>query len=65
MAASDKFTINVKGRGGHGAAPQFSVDAIVEAATVVTSLQTIISRNKVFLQLHVFLAAYLFYLRIL
>eukprot|EP01040_Poterioochromonas_malhamensis_P011295 gene11295-12304_t len=46
MAASDKFTINVKGRGGHGAAPQFSVDAIVEAATVVTSLQTIISRNK-------------------
>ncbi len=49
MAASDKFTINVKGRGGHGAAPQFSVDAIVEAATVVTSLQTIISRNKVFL----------------
>ncbi len=50
LAAADIFTINVKGRGGHGAAPQFSVDAIVEAATVVTSLQTIISRNKVFLR---------------
>lgn len=47
MAASDRFVINVKGKGGHGAAPQYSVDAIVEAATVVTSLQTVISRNKV------------------
>ena len=47
MAASDRFTINVKGKGGHGAAPQGTVDAIVEAATLVTSLQTIVSRNKV------------------
>ena len=47
MAASDKFTINVKGKGGHGAAPQGTVDAIVEAAQVVTSLQTIVSRNMV------------------
>lgn len=47
MAASDRFVINVKGKGGHGAAPQYTVDAIVEAATVVTSLQTVISRNKV------------------
>ena len=47
MAASDKFCITVKGKGGHGAAPQGTVDAIVEAATVVTSLQTVISRNKV------------------
>ena len=46
MAASDRFVINVKGKGGHGAAPQFAVDAIVDAATVVTSLQTIVSRNK-------------------
>jgi metal-dependent amidase/aminoacylase/carboxypeptidase family protein len=47
MAASDKFTINVKGKGGHGAAPQGTVDAIVEAAAVVTALQTVVSRNKV------------------
>ncbi|KAJ1432476.1 peptidase, M20D family [Ochromonadaceae sp. CCMP2298] len=46
MAASDKFVITVKGKGGHGAAPQGTVDAIVEAAAVVTSLQTIVSRNK-------------------
>ena len=47
MAASDKFEIEVKGHGGHGAAPQGTVDAIVEAAALVTSLQTVISRNKV------------------
>jgi len=46
MAASDKFEINVYGKGGHGAAPQQTVDAIVEAAAVVTTLQTIISRSK-------------------
>lgn len=51
MAASDKFCITVKGKGGHGAAPQGTVDAIVEAATVVTSLQTVISRNKVYILL--------------
>jgi len=45
MAASDKFYIHVKGKGGHGAAPQGTVDAIVEAAHVVTSLQSIVSRN--------------------
>ena len=46
MAASDKFEIVVKGKGGHGAAPQGTVDAIVEAAALVGSLQTIVSRNK-------------------
>lgn len=46
MAASDKFCIEVKGKGGHGAAPQGTVDAIVEAATLISSLHTIVSRNK-------------------
>jgi amidohydrolase len=46
MAAGDRFDINVRGKGGHGAMPAGTVDAIVEAAAVVTSLQTIISRNK-------------------
>eukprot|EP00047_Mylnosiga_fluctuans_P019761 m.85794 g.85794 ORF g.85794 m.85794 type:complete len:398 (+) comp8254_c0_seq1:87-1280(+) len=45
MAASDRFDIDVYGKGGHGAAPQGTVDAIVEAASVVTSLHTIVSRN--------------------
>lgn len=46
MAASDKFTINVRGKGGHGANPQGTVDAIVEASALVTALQTVVSRNK-------------------
>lgn len=47
MAASDRFTINVRGKGGHGANPQGTVDAIVEAGALVSALQTVVSRNKV------------------
>jgi amidohydrolase len=43
-AASDSFTITVKGRSAHGARPQEGVDAIVIAAEIVTALQTIVSR---------------------
>jgi len=45
MAAADMFDIIVKGRGGHGAAPQGTVDAVVVASQLVTVLQTIVSRN--------------------
>ncbi|MFL6215733.1 MAG: M20 family metallopeptidase [Blastocatellia bacterium] len=45
MAAVDEFTLIIHGRGGHGAMPQQTVDAIVAAAQVVTALQTIVSRN--------------------
>ena len=45
MAASDKWEIDVKGSGGHGAAPHKTVDAIVEAAHLVTTLQTVVSRS--------------------
>ncbi len=45
MAASDRFEIKVGGVGGHGAVPQGTVDAIVEAAAVVQQLHTIVSRN--------------------
>jgi amidohydrolase len=45
MAAVDEFALTVQGRGGHGAMPQQTVDAIVVAAQVVTALQTIVSRN--------------------
>jgi len=45
MAAADIFDITIKGIGGHGAAPQGTVDAIVVAANHIVSLQTIISRN--------------------
>lgn len=46
MAASDRFCIEVRGKGGHGAAPHQTVDAIVAAASLVSNLQTVISRNK-------------------
>lgn len=44
MAAADEFTLAIHGRGGHGAAPHETVDAITVAAQVVTSLQQIASR---------------------
>jgi len=45
MASSDRFYINVEGKGGHGAIPDGTCDAIVAACHLVTSIQTIISRN--------------------
>ena len=45
MAAADKFYITIKGIGGHGAAPQGTVDTIVVGSQLVTALQTIVSRN--------------------
>lgn len=45
MAATDQMDIVVAGRGGHGAKPQETVDAIVLAAQVVNGLQTLVSRN--------------------
>lgn len=45
MAAADMFDIIIKGKGGHGATPQGTVDAIVVASNLITMLQTIVSRN--------------------
>ena len=45
MAAVDEFELKIQGRGGHGAMPHQTVDAIVVGAQVVTALQTIVSRN--------------------
>ena len=45
MAAADIFDITVKGKGGHGATPQGTIDAVVVASHLVTTLQTIVSRN--------------------
>lgn len=45
MASPDKFSITIKGVGGHGASPHETVDAIMIAAQVITALQTIVSRN--------------------
>lgn len=45
MSAKTNFEIEVIGRGGHGSMPHLNVDPIVCAATIVTSLQTVLSRN--------------------
>jgi amidohydrolase len=45
MAGADMFTVNVIGRGGHGAIPDRAVDPIIAAANMVSALQTIVSRN--------------------
>ncbi len=45
MAASSIFTLSVKGKGGHGAAPHKAIDPILAAAHIVAALQSIVSRN--------------------
>ncbi|KKK35474.1 carboxypeptidase [Salinicoccus sediminis] len=45
MGNSDKFFLKIKGSGGHASMPHDTVDAIVVANQVVSSLQTIVSRN--------------------
>lgn len=44
-AASNPFTIKIKGKGGHGAHPEDTIDPIIIASQVILSLQTIISRE--------------------
>ncbi len=45
QANVDSVDITVKGRGGHGAAPDTTIDPIVIAARLVLDLQTIVSRE--------------------
>ena len=45
MAATDEVQITLRGRGGHGAMPHYTVDPVVAAAQVISALQTIASRN--------------------
>jgi amidohydrolase len=45
MAASDRFDVTIKGRGGHGARPQGTIDPIAVGAQIVVALQTIVSRE--------------------
>ncbi len=45
MAGADVFEIIIKGKGGHGGLPNLAIDPIVAAAQIVTTSQTIVSRN--------------------
>ena len=44
-ASSNSIKISIKGKRAHGAYPENGIDALVCAAQVITSLQSIISRN--------------------
>ena len=45
MACADEFRARLVGKGGHGAMPEQTVDAVLMAAHTVVALQSIISRN--------------------
>jgi len=45
MAASDWFTLKVKGKGSHGSQPWAGIDPVVVSAQIIEGLQTIISRQ--------------------
>ncbi len=45
MAAADRLAITVRGKGGHAALPNKTIDPVVIAAQIVTALQTVASRN--------------------
>ncbi len=44
-AQSDRFSIDVHGRGGHGARPHEATDAVVITGLLITALQTLVSRE--------------------
>ena len=46
MASADELYISIKSSGGHAATPHQTVDTVLVAAQLITSLQTIISRNR-------------------
>ncbi|GAD20682.1 M20 aminoacylase family protein [Acidovorax sp. MR-S7] len=45
MAAADRVTIEITGRGGHGAHAYQTVDVVLVAAHIITAVQGIVSRN--------------------
>ncbi|WP_426145559.1 M20 aminoacylase family protein [Polaromonas sp. DSR2-3-2] len=45
MAAADRITIEITGKGGHGAHAYLTVDPILVAAHIITAIQSIVSRN--------------------
>lgn len=46
MAAVDRFAVTIRGRGGHAAMPQLNRDPVLAAASLVVSLQSVVSRSR-------------------
>ena len=45
MAAADRLTIEIEGRGGHAARPHICIDTVVVGAQIVSQIQSIVARN--------------------
>lgn len=45
MASCDEIYVTIHGKGGHGATPHVTVDPILIGASIITTIQQIISRN--------------------
>jgi amidohydrolase len=45
MASADRITIEITGKGGHGAHPYQTVDPVLVSAHIITAVQSIVSRN--------------------
>lgn len=45
MAATDEFTLTIRGRGGHAAYPHMCIDPIFVSAQIVSALQSIVARR--------------------
>jgi hippurate hydrolase len=46
LASSNKFRITVKGKGGHAAHPDWSIDPVFATGQILSGLQSIITRNR-------------------
>ena len=45
MAAADRVTIEITGKGGHGAHAYLTIDPVLVAAHIITAVQSIVARN--------------------
>lgn len=45
MASCDEIYVTINGKGGHGATPHTAIDPILIGASIITTIQQIISRN--------------------
>lgn len=45
MAATDTFTLSIRGRGGHAAKPEETIDPVLVASHLVIALQALVSRE--------------------
>jgi amidohydrolase len=45
MAAADRITIEIEGRGGHAARPHVTIDTVLVGAQIINQIQSIVARN--------------------